>query len=260
MAVTAFQRIRIACNDIAQAVESYQALFGFAPIWQGKRQQSGQTIAFTAWFQLENTIIELIEMSQGDPAVVGLVMSSVELDATTSVEYHTDDQLVSLDEQQLPANTVCDQWVSLHGEALPPAMGLVQPPSITSDCVSRVDHIVLYTGDADACIRAFGEEGLGIRLALDKNVPEWGGRMLFFRAGQLTLEVIEPNKGIEGDDYFWGIAFQVPDLDARLSQLKKQGVLTSDARDGRKPGTRVATVKSHHLNIPTLLVQPAMAV
>ncbi len=261
MDVTAFQRIRIACNDIAQAVDCYQTLFGFPPIWQGKRQQGTQAAASSAWFQLENTLIELIEIAQGNPAVVGLVMSCAELSETAPVEYRTNDgQTVLLDEQLVPADTVCHQWVSLHNETLPSAMGLSSPSVIAADRVSRVDHVVLYTGDAEACIQAFGEDGLGIRLALDNSVPEWGGRMLFFRTGQLTLEVIEPNKGIEGDDYFWGIAFQVSDLDARLSQLETQGVITSSARDGRKPGTRVATVKSHHLNIPTLLVQPAMAV
>lgn len=260
MAVTAFQRIRISCKDITLAVESYQTLFGHPPVWQGKRVQNDQ-LAQVAWFQLENTIIELVEMPQSDPAVVGLVMKNTEPGEATSVEYHANDgQVISLDERPVPPQRVCNQWISLQSEVLPAAMGISQPSLMAEDCVSRVDHVVLYTGDADACIQAFGEDGLGIRLALDKSVPEWGGRMLFFRTGQLTLEVIEPNKGIDGDDYFWGIAFQVSNLDARLSQIEAQGVLTSGARDGRKPSTRVATVKSHHLNIPTLLVQPAMAV
>ena len=114
----------------------------------------------------------------------------------------------------------------------------------------------MRTGDAQACIDLFAEE-LGLRLALDKTVPAWGGRMLFFRTAKLTLEVIAADQEQHHSDYFWGIAYQCADL-LRLSQnLQERGVALSEIRDGRKPGTRVATLKSHCLGIPTLLVQPA---
>ena len=35
----------------------------------------------------------------------------------------------------------------------------------------------------------------------------------------------------------------------------KSDVAVSEVREGRKPGTRVCTVKSHCLDVPTLLVQ-----
>jgi hypothetical protein len=38
--------------------------------------------------------------------------------------------------------------------------------------------------------------------------------------------------------------------------LAQRGVTLSGIREGRKPGTRVATVKSHCLGIPTLLIEP----
>ncbi len=122
--------------------------------------------------------------------------------------------------------------------------------------IQAVDHIVLQTGDADDCIRLFGAD-LGMRLALDQHVPEWGGRMLFFRCGKLTLEVIHNIEQPVAQDVFWGISYLCSDLDQTLSRLDANGVAHSGARQGRKPGTRVATIKSHTLGIPTLVVEPA---
>jgi hypothetical protein len=122
--------------------------------------------------------------------------------------------------------------------------------------INRVDHLVLNSHDADACISRFGEAGFGMRLALDKNVPEWGGRMLFFRCGKLTLEVIVPSKETGKADLFWGIAYQAVDIDLCTERFKHNDIEFSAVRNGRKPNTLVSTIKSHTLGIPTLLVQP----
>ena len=121
--------------------------------------------------------------------------------------------------------------------------------------VAAVDHLVLQTGDADACVRLFGEQGLGLRLALDQSVPEWGGRMVFFRCGKMTLEIIHKLEEPPEQDFFWGITYLCEDLDASLRYLDGAGVAHSPARAGRKPGSRVATVKSHTLGLPTLLIE-----
>ena len=130
-----------------------------------------------------------------------------------------------------------------------------EPVDIPTDGVA-VDHIVLQSADAQDCIRLFRDQ-LGIRLALDQTVEEWGGRMLFFRAGKMTLEVIENSQDKPLQDCFWGITFLCPDMDAAHSALTAAGVALSELRPGRKPGTRVASLKSHTLGIPCLLVGPA---
>jgi catechol 2,3-dioxygenase-like lactoylglutathione lyase family enzyme len=116
-----------------------------------------------------------------------------------------------------------------------------------------VDHLVLRTSDAEACVQLFSV-GLGLRLALDKSAPDWGGRMLFFRVGKLTLEVIESSDAETGPDRFWGIAYRCADLSTTTVRLKAEDVALSDTRPGRKPGTNVATLKSHALGLPTLLI------
>ena len=125
-------------------------------------------------------------------------------------------------------------------------------PSTTSG-IYAVDHLVLQSGDPDACIELFRDQ-LGLRLALDQEVPEWGGRMLFFRHGKMTLEVIHNPGQPPARDFFWGITYLCHDIDETLATLGEAGVEHSPVRKGRKPGTRVSTIKSHCLGLPTLLI------
>ena len=115
------------------------------------------------------------------------------------------------------------------------------------------------SSDGDGCIDLFGKDGLGMRLALDQQVPEWGGRMLFFRFAKMTLEIIHNQSEPPERDQFWGITYLCPDLEHTLARLDRAGIEHSPLRTGRKPGTLVASVHSHALGLPTLLIQPAPA-
>ena len=115
-----------------------------------------------------------------------------------------------------------------------------------------LDHLVLTTNKSDNLIDLYEKE-LGIRLALDQFVEKWGGRMLFFRTGQATIEVID-NK-VEGNDQFWGLAWKTKDIRKKREYLIENGFNVSDVKDGRKKDTLVATVKFDEIKIPTLLVE-----
>ena len=115
-----------------------------------------------------------------------------------------------------------------------------------------LDHLVLTTNKSDALINLYEKE-LGIRLALDQFVEKWGGRMLFFRTGHATIEVID-NK-VEGNDQFWGLAWKTKDIRKKREYLVENGFNVSDVKDGRKKDTLVATVKFDKIKIPTLLVE-----
>lgn len=227
-----FDRVVIAVPELGAAAEQYQQLFAVAPFISESPQ--GQP---TARWGLRNTVIEIVQGAVAQPCVQGVILASLESEALE--------------------------------EAVPNGMGLdvrICGGHSTADFRQRrteaqctdlsVDHVVLRTSDAPACIKLFADD-LGVRLALDKTVPEWGGRMLFFRAGKLTLEVIESDKGGSDDNAFWGLAYQCANLASRVSDLSGRGVDVTTIREGRKPGTLVATVKSHALEIPTLLMQPA---
>ncbi|MCB1845511.1 MAG: hypothetical protein KDI09_21255 [Halioglobus sp.] len=236
--VEGFDRVVVAVPNLAEAVEQYAALLGARPLLEpapgGRR----------AWWDLGNTVLELRQDTNGSPGwpdtarIEAVVLRSASASAAdTAIENPLGLQVF-----------VCD------GSAM--ASRLAQA-ALPSPCSLRVDHLVLRTQDADACIALFAV-ALGMRLALDKTVPEWGGRMLFFRTGKLTLEVIAPEEqaGREMPSDFWGIAYRHPDLGKLRADLAARSVAVSELREGRKPGTRVATVKSHALGIPTLLIEP----
>ena len=119
--------------------------------------------------------------------------------------------------------------------------------------IAGVDHVVVKTQSAEAAKTFYGEQ-LGIRLALEQDVPEWGGTQLFFRASSMSIEVIASEKAHEQDE-LWGLALKTNNIEATHARLSEQGVQISDIRAGRKPGTRVCTAKSHTLGVPTLLIE-----
>jgi len=228
--IESFDRIVIRVPNLAAACDEYATLLGVRPVTVDGEMR--------AWLALSNTVLELVEGSSQDAAISSLVLVSADTEAGDT----------QLDNDLGLDLSVCNG----HETA-------AFRDNYSQGCLptTGVDHLVLRSVDADRCIALFNGR-LGIRLALDQDVPEWGGRMLFFRAGKLTLEVIASHT-VEPDavDTFWGLTFHLPDIEARAAQLQDLGVALSEVRDGRKPGTRVATVHSHCLGLPTLLLQPA---
>ena len=135
--------------------------------------------------------------------------------------------------------------------------------------IFELDHAVVRTADAEAAKELYGD-GLGLRLALDRTFPQWGARLLFFRVGGITLEVataLTPDSG-EADerpvlssdrDQLWGLSFRVRDADRARARLGASGFDVSEVREGRKPGTRVFSVRDGTCGVPALILQPADA-
>jgi catechol 2,3-dioxygenase-like lactoylglutathione lyase family enzyme len=119
--------------------------------------------------------------------------------------------------------------------------------------IAGVDHVVVKTQSAESAKAFYGDQ-LGIRLALEQDVPEWGGVQLFFRVSSMSIEVIASDKAPEQDE-LWGLALKTDDIETTHARLTDSNVEVSDIRDGRKPGTRVCTAKSHSLGVPTLLIE-----
>ena len=90
---------------------------------------------------------------------------------------------------------------------------------------------------------------------MDQTVEKWGGRMLFFRVNKTTIEVIAKADENDPVDKLWGIAWEVENLEKTHQRISEEGFKITDIKEGRKPNTLVATVKSDTYNIPTLLIQ-----
>ena len=143
--------------------------------------------------------------------------------------------------------------VAYHSPSAKPAS-----PLATADeraAVLGLDHVVIRSPNPERAI-AFYAGRLGLSLRLDRTEPAWGMRLVFFRCGDLIVEVAHDLKaGIgDGPDSFWGLSWRVSDIAAAQARLRAAGVDVSDIRTGRRPGTRVFTVKSHTCGVPTLMI------
>ena len=80
---------------------------------------------------------------------------------------------------------------------------------------------------------------------------------MFFRCGDLILEVVRRRDAPaeQTHDKLWGLSWRVDDIDATRARLVGSGIDVSEVRTGRKPGTRVMSVRDGTCGIATLLLE-----
>lgn len=149
----------------------------------------------------------------------------------------------------LDANGVAIEVAAAAGEA---------PSPFTDDetgCVSALDHVVVRTPHPDRAVAFYGGR-LGLDLRLDRSNPEWGARLLFFRCGDLVVEIAHDlKKGVsDAPDHLWGLSWRVPDIAKANARLKSAGLDVSETRPGRRPGSHVFTVKNGTEGVPTIFI------
>jgi catechol 2,3-dioxygenase-like lactoylglutathione lyase family enzyme len=125
--------------------------------------------------------------------------------------------------------------------------------------ITGLDHVVIRTTHPNRAAALYGAR-LGLDMRLDRTEPKWGSRLMFFRCGDLIVEIVHDLKDEPSDapDRLWGLSWRVADADAAQARLKQSGFNVSDVRSGRKPGTRVFTVRDGTLGVPTLIVEPSI--
>jgi catechol 2,3-dioxygenase-like lactoylglutathione lyase family enzyme len=121
--------------------------------------------------------------------------------------------------------------------------------------VASLDHVVIRSPNPERAIALYAGR-LGLSLRLDRSEPAWGARLMFFRCGDLVVEVAHDLKAGVGDgpDRLWGLSWRVPDTLKAHARLSAAGVDVSDVRVGRRPHTKVFTVRSHTAGVPTLML------
>jgi catechol 2,3-dioxygenase-like lactoylglutathione lyase family enzyme len=284
----------VAVRDLEAATRQYALLLGRTLSWRGKHP--GQGTANTL-FRLENTYLELLA-PEGEGTIGGAVRAflGARAAAPLGLAFGTRDAAACharFAEQGLaPApiekgfghdvdSGAFREWRRV---ALPPTKtrgvvifaiehttpdGILASAGVVCDeaaAVAALDHAVVQTTDPEAARTLYGKR-LGLRLALDRAFPQWGVRLLFFRAGGVTVEIAARLERPEerapaalpaaGDgDRLWGLSWRVPDADAGRARLAEAGFDVSEVRAGRKPGTRVFSVREGACGIPTLFVEP----
>ncbi|MGE5159123.1 MAG: VOC family protein, partial [Gemmatimonas sp.] len=121
--------------------------------------------------------------------------------------------------------------------------------------VLGLDHVVIATADSERAAALYGAR-LGLDMALDRTHADWG-QLMFFRCGDLIVELVRRPGASEDQlrDKLWGLSWRVADIDAVRERLVSSGIDASEVRDGRKPGTRVMSVRSGTCGIHTLFLE-----
>jgi catechol 2,3-dioxygenase-like lactoylglutathione lyase family enzyme len=124
-----------------------------------------------------------------------------------------------------------------------------------ASAISSLDHVVVRTPNPERAI-AFYAGRLGLDLRLDRSNPDWGARLLFFRCGDLVVEIAHDlKKGVsDGPDQLWGLSWRAADIARVNARLKASGVDVTPVRTGRRPGTEVFSVNSHTEGVPTIVI------
>ncbi len=136
--------------------------------------------------------------------------------------------------------------------------GAPAPSPATADeasAISSLDHVVIRTPNPERAVALYAGR-LGLSLRLDRSNPDWGSRLLFFRCGDLVVEIAHDlKKGVsDGPDQLWGLSWRASDITQANRRLKAAGVDVSDVRTGRRPGTQVFSVNSHTEGVPTIVI------
>ena len=135
----------------------------------------------------------------------------------------------------------------------PPPSPLLKSSEAAS--IGSLDHVVIRSPNPERAVALYAGR-LGLDLRLDRSNPDWGARLLFFRCGDLVVEVAHDlKKGVsDAPDQLWGLSWRTADITACNERLKKAGVEVSAPRAGRRPGTQIFTVQSHTANVPTIVL------
>ena len=132
-----------------------------------------------------------------------------------------------------------------------------RPRSVVSGAepIGAIDHVVINTADPERAAALYGAR-LGLNMALDRSRQDWG-RLMFFRCGDLIVEVVHrpDNNDPNAPDRLRGICWRVDNIEATRARLIAAEIDVSEVRAGRKPGTRVMTVRSGTCGVSTLLVE-----
>lgn len=256
--ITGLDHIAVATRDFDAAVRGYGLMLGREP-----QLQAGGG-AKRAWFRVDNTALEVIAPDgEGHPV-------AAQLDAAGEGQwlcaFAVDDVAATAKlfaRRGLAVETEDDQaWVRAAGLTfvLCAARDGAGSPG-RPEQVSRLDHVVVSTPNADRALAVYGAR-FGLDLRLDRENAGWGARQQFFRCGSSVFEVAASLKSPPTDapDRFGGLAWGVADPDAVHARLAAAGFNVSELRTGRKPGTKVFTVRhgpegTSLAGVPTIMIQ-----
>jgi catechol 2,3-dioxygenase-like lactoylglutathione lyase family enzyme len=274
--ISGLDHVVVLIEDIAGGAKAYEALLGRAPSWRSASEGT-ETVLFT----LDNMTLEL--MAPTGPSATadrirdvigisgeGLASICFRVDDIAKMHRRLDRVALKPDPDAEVESRDLGSGATLHWKRTRAATDLTRgvrmfflellqarPRSAATSAapILGLDHVVVSTEDSERAAALYGAR-LGLELALDRSHHEWG-QLMFFRCGDLVVELVKrPVAGSDqARDKLWGLSWRVADIDAARTRLVAAGIDVSEVRAGRKPGTRVMSVRSGTCGVHTLLLE-----
>lgn len=264
--IEALDHVGAAVGDLGRAASAYGALFG-------RRADVLDEVAGArrARFQFANMALEL--MQPVGPGEVGertrawlaahgeglceLAFATSDLDRTRRAMARRGAPSAEPAQSAQGARLTFIDPAAAHGVSI----SLVerarpgQAPPAAADAVQALDHVVINTAHPDRAVALYGAR-LGLDFRLDRANPQWGSRLMFFRCGGAVVEIGSSLKAADANapDRISGLAWRIADPDAARARIAAAGFDVSEVRTGRKPGTKVFTVRAGVPGAPALML------
>jgi catechol 2,3-dioxygenase-like lactoylglutathione lyase family enzyme len=274
--ISGLDHVVVLIEDIEAGVKAYELLLGRSPSWRS-RSEGSEAVLFT----LDNMTLELMAPA-GSSSTADRIRDVIGMsgEGLASICFRVDDIAKMhrrLDRVALKPEAVAEvesrdlgSAATLHWKRTRASTDLTRgvrmfflelagerPRSAATSAapILGLDHVVISTADPERAAALYGAR-LGLDMALDRSHQDWG-QLMFFRCGDLIVEVVKrPVVGSDQThDKLWGLSFRVADIDATRLRLAAAGVDVSEVRAGRKPGTRVMSVRDGTCGVHTLLLE-----
>ena len=274
--ITGLDHVVVLLSDIKAGAMAYERLLGRSPSWRGE-SDGAETVLFT----LDNMTLELMAPAGSSPTAERIRnVIKVWGEGLASICFRVGDIQKTwrrLDRVALTPEPVAEvegrdtgsdrilRWKRTRVATeltrgvrmffLELAEERPLSPANAAAPVLALDHVVVSTEDPERAAALYGAR-LGLDMALDRSFRDWG-QLMFFRCGDLVVEVVKrPVAGADlAHDKLWGLSWRVADIAATRARLVSAGVDVSEVRAGRKPGTRVVSVRDGTCGIHTLLLE-----
>ncbi len=274
--ILGLDHIVVLLADLNAGAAAYETLLGRAPSWRNSGDGADRVL-----FTLDNTTLELMSPSGSSVAadrirtvikIWGEGLASICFSTSDIAKMHRRLERVALKPDAIAEIDSRDaaSGATLHWKRTRASTDLTRgvrmfflelagerprSAATTETPILGLDHVVVSTEDPERAAALYGAR-LGLDMALDRTHQEWG-QLMFFRCGDLIVEVVRrPVAGADqAHDKLWGVTWRVADIDATRQRLVAAGLEATEVRVGRKPGTRVMSLRSGTCGVHTLLLE-----
>jgi len=274
--ITGLDHIVVLLEDANAGAAVYERLLGRAPSWQNSGEGADRVL-----FTLDNMTLELMAPTGFSVAadrirnvikIWGEGLASICFATSDVARMHRrlervalkPDPIVEVESQDAASGAVLHWKRTRAATELTRGVRMIfleleseRPRSAVTAAapILGLDHVVVSTEHPEQAAALYGAR-LGLDMALDRSHQDWG-RLMFFRCGDLIVEIVHrPVAGADRrHDKLWGLSWRVADIEATRARLMAAGLDVSEIRAGRKPGTRVASLRDGTCGIHSLLLE-----